>query len=215
MHEVKPLTPRDAAHTILQAIQLWWADWSNQLVVSLLAILLSLTVVLYPAALFGVYAQATDLTHDLRTGMAGFWAGFKKYLRPASIWGLVNSLGVAVFAISIWFYGNSHFTFAPLFVWISLLALIFWVSWQYLSVACFFLQEPQTLPLAWRNGLALLLLHPFYLLPVGLFLAGLTFLSLRYFIPLIIGGEALLVIVSLKAVQATISPPYADSEPVS
>ena len=203
---MRKLTLRDGVITIGDSIKLWWYDWSNQLVVSLAAILLSLTVVLYPVALFGVYYQALDLTHDLRTGLGGFWSGFKKFLKPALLWGVVNTFGVALFSLSLWFYANSSFFTAPIFVWSSFLALSFWLSWQFLSVACFFLQEPQTLRLAWKNGLALLLSHPLYLLPISVFMLALTFVSLRYFIPLVVGGEALLALVSLMAVQKTIKP---------
>lgn len=203
---MKKLSLRDGLITIGDAIKLWWADWSNQLVVSLAAILLSLTVVLYPVALFGVYYQALDLTHDQRTGLGGFWIGFKKYLKPALLWGLVNTLGVAVFSFSFWFYANSRFIAAPMLVLVSLLAMAFWLTWQFLSVACFFLQEPQTLRLAWKNGLALLLSHLLYLLPISIFMLVLTFVSLRYFIPLIAGSEALLALLSLRAVQTTIKP---------
>jgi hypothetical protein len=201
---MKKLSLRDGFTTIGDAIRLWWADWSNQLVVSLAAILLSLTVVLYPVALFGVYFQAVDLTHDLRTGLGGFWSGFKRYWKPALQWGIVNTLGVAVFSFSLWFYGNSNFFLAPVFVWASFLALAFWLTWQLLSVACFFLQEPQTLRLAWKNGLALLLSHPIYLLPISIFMLALTFISLRYFIPLVAGSEALLALLSLRSIQNTI-----------
>lgn len=203
---MKKLSLRDGLITIGDAIKLWWADWSNQLVVSLAAILLSLTVVLYPVALFGVYYQALDLTHDQRTGLGGFWIGFKKYLKPALLWGLVNTFGVAVFSFSFWFYANSRFIATPMLVLVSLLALAFWLTWQFLSVACFFLQEPQTLRLAWKNGLALLLSHLLYLLPISIFMLVLTFVSLRYFIPLIAGSEALLALLSLRAVQTTIKP---------
>lgn len=200
------LTLHDGIKTIGDAIKLWWADWSNQLVVGLAAILLSLTVVLYPVALFGVYCQALDLTHDLRTGLGGFWSGFKRYWKPALLWGLVNTVGVAVFGFSFWFYANSRFFAAPILVWASFLALAFWLSWQLLSVACFFLQEPHALRLAWKNGLVLLLTHPLYLLPISIFMLALTFVSLRYFIPLIAGSEALLCILSLRAAQNTIKP---------
>lgn len=201
---MKKLSLQDGIKTIGDAIKLWWADWSNQLVVSLAAILLSLTIVLYPVALFGVFYQAVDLTHDLRTGLGGFWIGFKKYIKPALLWGLVNTLGVVVFSFSFWFYANSRFIAAPMLVLASLLALVIWLTWQFLAIACFFLQEPQTLRLAWKNGLALLLTHPLYLLPVAIFIFALTFISIRFFIPLVAGSEALLALLSLRAVQTTI-----------
>jgi len=204
--DMTKLTLGDGFKTVLDAIKLWWADWSNQLVVSLVAILLSLSILLYPVALFGVFFQAVDLTHDLRTGLGGFLNGLKKYWKSALLWGLVNTLGIAVFVFSVWFYSNSSFILAPILVLTSLLALAFWFTWQLLSVGCFFLQDQQSLRLAWKNGLALILTHPLYLLPIGIFMLVLTSLSLRFFIPLIAGSEALLAILSLRAVQNTIKP---------
>ncbi|HNY84000.1 MAG TPA: hypothetical protein PKK82_04010, partial [Anaerolineaceae bacterium] len=145
---MKSLSIRDAIKPIGDAVRLWWADWANQLLVSLAALLLSLTVVLYPAALFGIYHQAVDLTHDLRTGLTGFWAGFRKHFKTSLLWGLINTFGLAIFGFSVWFYANSRFVSAALLMWFCLIALVLWLTWQFLSLSCFFLQEPQTLRLA-------------------------------------------------------------------
>lgn len=201
---MKKLSIRTGTACIWDSVKLWWADWSNQLLVSLAAILLSLTILLYPVALFGVFYEALDLTHDLRSGIGGFWLGMKRHFKAALLWGLVNTIGVVVFGFSIWFYSNSSFYFAPLFVWMSILALAFWLTWQLLSVACFFLQEPQTLKLAWRNGAVLLLNHPTFLLPINIFLLAMLFLSVRYFIPLVAGSEALIALLCLRSVQTIV-----------
>lgn len=208
---MKSLSIRDAIKPIGDAVRLWWADWANQLLVSLAALLLSLTVVLYPAALFGIYHQAVDLTHDLRTGLAGFWAGFRKHFKTSLLWGLINTFGLSIFGFSVWFYANSRFVSAALLMWFCLIALVLWLTWQFLSLSCFFLQEPQTLCLAWKNGFALMLTQPGFLLPIVIFMLVLTFLSVRYFIPLVAGSEALLCILGLRAVQTTIKPPEAQN----
>jgi len=81
---------------ILDSMKLWWKDWANQVLVSLVAILLSLTVVLYPMVLFGVYEQALDLTHGIRTGIIGFWHGVQALLAQESALGIAEPAGSGV-----------------------------------------------------------------------------------------------------------------------
>ena len=90
----------------MDSIKLWWNDWANQVLVAFAAILLSLTVVLYPLAIFGVTEQALDLTHGIRTGLIGFWKGFKTYWRKSLPWGLLNLLVVAILGFNVWFYSS-------------------------------------------------------------------------------------------------------------
>ncbi|MGI6251496.1 MAG: hypothetical protein ACOYKD_09110 [Anaerolineaceae bacterium] len=198
---------KDGFEVLWHGLKDWWADWPNQLLVSLAALLLSLTVVLYPAALFGVYHQAASLTHDQRTGLAGFWAGFKKHFKISLLWGLLNTLALALLLFALWFYRNSTFTGAAFFVWFTLIALAVWLVWQYIALSCFFLQEPQTLKLAWSNARALWINNPGFWLVIGVFLIGLLILSFRYYLPLLAGAEALLCIMGLRAVQRTLKTP--------
>ncbi|MGV8049211.1 MAG: hypothetical protein AB2L21_02490 [Anaerolineaceae bacterium] len=188
------------------AIKLWWDDWSNQELVSLAAILLSLTIVLFPAATFGIYQESLDLTHGIRTGIAGFWQGFKKNFGKSLLWGLLNILVAAGIGFCIWFYTNSKFSFAPLLVIFLILLAVFWFLWQYFSVTCFFLQTEKSLKLAWKNGLALMLTQPVLCLVSGLLAAILTVLSFRYYIPLLIAIPTLLALLGLMTVQQTLLP---------
>ena len=186
------------------SIQLWWKDWANQVLVSLAAILLSLTVVLYPLAIFGVYEQALDLTHGIRTGIIGFWQGFKKYWRKSLPWGLLNLAILGLLGTNIWFYYNTDSAVAPVLVVVMGLLGIFWLIWQFYAVSCFFLQEDKTLKVAWKNGLALILIQPGYTVVIGLVMLILLGLSLAFFIPLFLGSIPLIAILGLQAVQATI-----------
>jgi hypothetical protein len=98
---------KTAFPVIWDSIKIWWKDWANQVLVALSAVLLSLTVVLYPLALFGVYEQALDLSHGIRTGILGFWKGFTTYWRVSLPWGLLNLLVIGFWvltpgSISMW-----------------------------------------------------------------------------------------------------------------
>jgi hypothetical protein len=185
-----------------KAFSLWWQDWTNQLLVSLSFILLSLTVLGFAPALFGVFHQALDLTHGIRTGIAGWWEGVKLHLKNSLLWGLLNLTAIAMFAFTLWFYANSSFSFAPyLIILISFLALG-WFVWQFISLACYFLQAERSLTLAWKNGIAVLLSKPLLVLLPGLLAFSLVLLSVRCFIPLKVGSPALISLIALLCVHS-------------
>ena len=189
---------------ILDAIKIWWKDWANQVVVALIAILLSLTVVLYPAALFGVYEQALDLSHGIRTGIMGFWQGFKRYWRKSLPWGLLNLLVLVILGFNVWFYRNVEHPIALFLMVLMMFLLLLWLVWQFYAVSCFFLQEKKTLKIAWKNGWAIILLQPGYAILIAIVMLILLVLSLTTFIPLCLGSIPLIAILGLRAVQATI-----------
>ncbi len=195
---------RTGFDAILRALTLWWGDWANQVLVSLSMVLLSLTVVLAVPAYLGVLEQARDLTHGVRTGIAGMWLGFKREIRRSLPWGLLNLAVTAVFGFTLWFYANSSFEFAPALVIFITLFAVFYFIWQYFSFACYTLQEEKKTRLAWKNAWALMLTRPLLILVTGLLGAGLSFVSARYFIPLALGSPALIALLGLTAVQKTL-----------
>jgi len=186
------------------AIKIWWRDWANQVFVAFAAILLSLTVVLYPMVLFGVYEQALDLTHGIRTGIIGFWHGGKSYWRKSLPWGLLNLLVLALLSLNIWFYQNTDHPVALVLVILMIGLGFFWLIWQFYTVSCFFLQEEKTLKIAWKNGLAIILSQPGYALVIAIVMLVFLGLSITTFIPLFLGSIPLIAILGLRAVQATI-----------
>lgn len=196
-----------AFDVIVDALKLWWQDWVNQVVVSLAAILLSLTVVLAPAAMFGIYQECKDLTHKTRTGLIGFWQGFKSYFKQNLTWGLVNLVFFLILVTNIWFYYKSQFSFAPILTFLMIGLGAFWIVWQTFTLACFYLQEEKALKLAWKNGLAIMLGQPGYALIIGLTMLAILVLSFSVFIPLFLGSLPLLALLAFRAVQATLPPP--------
>ena len=193
-----------AFDVIVDSAKLWWKDWANQVLVSLAMILVSLTIVLLPAALFGVYQETLDLVHNTRTGIGGWWKGFKQYFLKSLLWGLVNLIVALVLLTNLWFYYNSEGPVPPILVIVTIIMLIFWMVWQFYSLACFFLQEQASLKLAWKNGFIVILKNPLYTLVISLTMLAISILSFYIYIPLILGSIPLLTILSLQAVKATI-----------
>jgi uncharacterized membrane protein YesL len=195
---------KTAFPVIWDSIKIWWKDWANQVLVALSAVLLSLTVVLYPLALFGVYEQALDLSHGIRTGILGFWKGFRSYWRVSLPWGLLNLLVIGFLGFNTWFYLNVDHPIALVLMALMLGLASFWLIWQFYTVSCFFLQEEKELKPAWKNGLAIILLQPGYAIVIALVMLILVGLSLTTFIPFFLGSVPLIAILGLRAVQETI-----------
>jgi fatty acid desaturase len=80
----------------------------------------------------------------------------------------------------------------------------FWLIWQFYAISCFFLQEEKTLKIAWKNGLAIILLQPGYAIIIAIVMLVLLGLSITTFIPLFLGSVPLIAILGLQAVQATL-----------
>ncbi len=198
------MKPAQAFDVIVDALKLWWSDWGNQVVVSLVAILLSLTVVLFPAAIFGIYQESLDLTHRERSGLIGFWKGFKQHLTKSLGWGGINLVVVLILVTNVWFYYNSLVESAPFLTIVTILMGVVWFIWQFFSVSCFFLQEDKTLKVAWKNGFVTIIKQPLYALIISLVMLALLVLSFSVYIPLVLGSIPLIAILGLKAVQATI-----------
>ena len=198
------MSVKAAFPVIWDSIAIWWKDWANQVLVALVAILLSLTIVLYPTAIFGVYEQALDLTHGIRTGIIGFWKGFKGYWRKSLPWGLLNLLVTAILGFNAWFYRNVDHPIALVLTVLMIFLVLAWIVWQFYAVSCFFLQEEKLLKTAWKNGWAIIILQPGYAIVIAVVMLILLGLSLITFIPLVLGSVSLIAIMSLRAVQATI-----------
>lgn len=189
---------------IWDAIQLWWKDWPNQMFVSLVTILGFLTVLLYPLAIFGVYEQALDLTHGIRTGIVGYWQGIKKYWRQSLLWGVLNLLALGLLGFNIRFYYLVGSLASMVLMVMMIFIAFFWLVWQFYSLSCFFLQEEKSLKMAWKNGLAVILIQPGYAILIALLMLILLGLSVSLFVPLFLGSVPLIAILGLRAVQATI-----------
>jgi uncharacterized membrane protein YesL len=181
--------------------KLWWGDWVNQVLVSLVAVLLSLTVILAPPSLMGIMLEMQDLSLGNRTGIAGFWQGFKRYFGTGWLWGGVNLLALAVLVVNIWFYGNMDSAWSPILVVFLIFLALFWFVMQFYSLGYFFEQEEKSFKLAWKNGFLTVLAAPVFTLVIGVFALLITILSLGTFLPLLVGSPALLALLSLLAVQ--------------
>lgn len=183
------------------AFKLWWSDWVNQVLVSLVTVILSLTIILFLPSLMGVFQEVQDLSRGTRTGIIGWWQGFKKYFWKSLLWGFLSLLIFSIIVFNIWFYFNLNTSWSPVLGFFFLFALVIWIVFQFFSLGYFLEQQEKTLKLAWKNGMLTILAAPTFTLTIGTFVVILVVISLGTFIPLLVGSPSLLALLSIFAVK--------------
>jgi len=190
-----------AFNVIGKAFSLWWDDWVNQVLVSLAASLLGLTIILAPAALMGLLQETQDLSNDLRTGLMGFWKGFKKNFWISLLWGFVTLFVFVIIAMNIWFYFNIQTVWAPLLVVLFIILFFFWYIFQFFALGYFFEQEDRSLSLAWKNSILTILAAPFFTFIIAVFVIILSAISFGLILPMMVGMPALLSLLSILSIR--------------
>jgi hypothetical protein len=191
----------NALRIIGKAFSLWWSDWVNQVLVSIIAVLFSLTIILFPAALMGVFYETKDLINGNRSGFLGFWKGFKKYFLFSLFWGFVNLLATIILIVNIWFYANVKTNWTPYLSILFIFFAVFWYILQFLSLGFVLEQEKISLKLAWSYGLYTISHSLLFSITISIVVLFISILSLGTFLPLIIGTPSLLTLLSILSVQ--------------
>ncbi len=184
-----------------ESFRFWWDDWANGVLISLAMLLTSLTLILSGPAFLGVCVVAADLADGVRTGIGGWWAGFKRYFWQGILWSVTNILLAGVSGISLWFYTQWSSPWAPVLALVLLAIAVFWIFMQFLTPGYLIEQSDKSLGLAWKNSLLTLLAAPGFGVVVGLFSLVISILSLATIMPIILGTGWLLALLSVLVVR--------------
>lgn len=188
-----------------QSFRLWWEDWVNNFVISLVMILSSLTVVLAGPALMGVCTAAADHADGARTGISGWWQGFRAYFWQGILWSLANLVMIVVLVTNIWFYYQIDTSWAPVIVAFFILLAVFWAIVQFYAFGYMIAQEDKSWWLAWKNSLLTILAAPVMTLVLAIFSLLIVLISLGLLLPLLFGTGPLLGLLSVLAVRNRLS----------
>ena len=191
-----------AFRAISDSFKLWWDDWANQVVVSLMAVLLSLTIVLIPASLMGLYYETNQLINGTKSGFIGFWNGFKSQFLKSLIWGVVSFAGIFFTVINLWFYISVNETWSYLLAgFILILSSIFFLM-QYYSLGFFIMSSDNSLIGAWKKSLAFITAHPLHSIVIGIVALFLSILTIALVLPLLLGLMPLMSLISLSSIRS-------------
>lgn len=167
-----------AGRILWRAISDGWNQLALLLIINALWLLGTLTIVLAPPALFGMFYAANEAAHKRGVEVRDFFQGARLYFGKSWLWGVLN-LGVAVL-----FWGNftlyprfaGQFT-TPLLIVTSVL-LVVWLSVQFYTIPYLLELEKPTVRLALRNGLFTALASPLLTLLLMLVVSVIGFFCL-------------------------------------
>jgi uncharacterized membrane protein YesL len=184
-----------------QAFRLWWQDFGNNIVISLMMVIACLTLVFTGPALLAAAVVAVDFIDGIRTGIAGWWRAFRKYFWKGLLLSLANIAAAGVVGLNLWFYSQIQTTWAPLLVIVFLFALVFWIVIQFFGIGYFMAQSDKSLWLSWKNGFLTILVSPGFSLVLGLFVVLLAAASFALLLPFFLGSIYLLILLAVLAVR--------------
>jgi uncharacterized membrane protein YesL len=175
-----------------KAIKEFAAEWGRELVMSLIWIVSVVTIILGPPATFALYEQNKRLAEGAVPSPRDMLRGFKTYFVVSWLWFLANIVVVIVTFFSFFFYLSLETTWGIMLAGFIAIVALLWATLQLYTLPIMMWQEKQSLRLAWRNGLILLLQAPLVSILFLVITVLLWILSLGTIIVLFMGGAALI-----------------------
>ena len=179
-----------------------YEDLFNFVWLSVLWWLGTASVVLAPAVHMGLNRVAFRVANYKRIDNDFFYAGARMNAKQSYLAYVLNLAASVVLAICIWFYANVQL------VWINLMVIpLLWIALFFLLLTQFVFpllweQDEQSLQLAYKNSMILVLRYPFFcLLVFALKAVVLVLFSLPGGIPLLFFGPAFSTVLSNYALN--------------
>jgi hypothetical protein len=151
---------------------------SGELLLSnLLWVLGCLLVVTLPPAFAGLYYATYQLAYEKKVDWHTFLEGARKYFWPSWRFALSNLLVYGGLAFNLWYTNQIGTGWAAALQVLYLAAALVWTVIQVFTFPLLLAQEQPRLTQAWRNSGVLFVKHVRFTLPLCLWLAVLTSLS--------------------------------------
>lgn len=189
-----------AGRILWRAISDGWMQMTLFLIINLLWLLGTLTIVLAPPALFGMFYAANEAAHGRGVEVRDFFRGARLYFGKSWLWGVLNLV------VAVLFWGNFALypRFAgeltlPLLVITSVL-LLAWLSVQLYTIPYLMELEKPTVRLALRNGLFTALASPLLTLLLVFVISAIGFVCLVQPVFAVFGLGVFVALVSNHAV---------------
>jgi uncharacterized membrane protein YesL len=192
---------RDAVDVFWETARDWYNGMVGLVALNLFWTGLSLTVILLPPALAGMYVVTGSIASGTGQRFEDFVQGARRYAWQSYGWALANGLVAGVFLVNYRFYGSLA---GPLGLLVQVAlgcAGLLWVTMQFYVWPFLVIQEQKRLLLAWKNALFLTLANPIYsLLLLGLALTAVVF-GLLLILPLAVFSTSFVALLGSRAVR--------------
>lgn len=154
------------------------------------------------AGLFYVVYRVTD---GRATKIADFFAGMRRYLRPALLITLIAAGGALLVLFNLGFYLRMNSLLGGFLLGLWLYLALFWLGLTLYAFPLMMLQEVPSLRLIGRNALVLALGRPVYTFVTLLLMGALLAISLILVAPLVLITPAFLALWATRATRALIA----------
>jgi uncharacterized membrane protein YesL len=182
------------------ALNDWWDDWVNMLIINLALWLCWLTVVLGPPATFGIVYVTNQLAHGSSLGPGGLLTGMRLYFFRSWAWMLINLFVALIISVNIYFYRQQETGWATLLGSLFIVLALFWMMLQFYALPYLMEQSDKSVWIAFRNALFTILAAPGYTLIVAGFAGLLVALSIGVIAPLFLGAPCLVACLGNRAI---------------
>ncbi len=192
---------REATTVFWQTLKDTWEELYSIAIINLVWLFVSLTVVLFPVAMAGVYYATNRVAHGKTFHFSDFMDGVKKFWWRSLVWFLVNIIFVLLIYSNLTFYPTQFKGSWVIFVeglWLAV--LVFGLTMQMYFWPLLIEQKETKMLLAWRNSAYLILANPFYAFFIAVFTLTLLGISVALTLPLIFVGMGLLGLLHNNAV---------------
>lgn len=137
-----------------------WEEFLPMTAAAVGGFFLMLPVVTAPLAFAGHYALADEIAEEKSVSWCTWWAGARRYWRPAAIWFSLYVLMIAILVADLRFYAarTGSWAFWLQGIWLTLFVL--WVAVNLYVMPLYLLQTQQRLRLAYRNAALMALSDP-------------------------------------------------------
>ncbi|MEJ5203296.1 MAG: hypothetical protein WHV66_13785 [Anaerolineales bacterium] len=201
----KPSQRQAAVEVVRQAVTEWWDHWFSLAVLGVIWLLACLTIVLAPPATLGLAEAIRSVPQGQAPSVNDWWRGTRRYFGQAWLLAAINLLLAVLFWTNFWFYTQLGTPWVSNLRWVFVPITIIWLIIQFYAVSFLLEQERKHVGIALRNGFYLMLAAPLFTLIVSGVGLGLLIVSLLLIAPLVLGGPALILLLSQYAVSERIA----------
>ncbi len=178
----------------------WYDSWLDMTIIGIIWLAAQATVILGPAATFGVYYIVNHMVHNGESlGVKGVWEGAKKYFLKSLAWGAISWVVGVIVVVNFSFY-NSIETNIGIFARILVIGLaLVWLMAQFYTVPFFMAQEKENVLLALRNGFYMSMASLPYTVGLMIFVVLVIAFSSALVIPAFLGFTMLIPVLATRA----------------
>lgn len=176
-----------AFKTLWEAIKEAYHEITRLVVLNLLWVLCSATIVLLPAATAALYDTIREmLAADIDFSYRLFFSALKKYIFRGWLWFIPNLVLVPIFLLNILIFAVENATLTMIVKIGNLILLLIWTWFQTFLYPLLMEQEQQTIRLALRNALVVLIKFPAAYLVTTLFVWIFMIISIVLMMPWVV-----------------------------